>query len=282
MKINTQLYGGSSLFSKKETPLSADEILCDYSDTCSLYKDNKCLRCRSYASPICKFGTTITTKGYTSRAKKYYQFKTKYENDPTYNKLKYPTELAGVMNNHLFLNTTYVNVRKRMPDDCGPDINGYIVKTAGFGSPRIFIPLEDITNELLYAIFSYSPTAMFGGKIEKYNNKVVPEILQTMKKIVPDVYNEFISEYPQYDIAPNYIGKKAYIYSLKPNTTFKYEGYTWVFDGEYISTNNFELGSASPWWLQEKSYSDVKIKVTEKMTIEINDNSIVDENTKFE
>ena len=186
------------------------------------------------------------------------------------------------MNDHLFLATTYVIVRKKQPDDVEKSINGYIIKTSGFNVPSNFIPLKDVTNELLYNIFSYTPAAMLGGKIEAYHDEVVLDILQTMKRIVPDIYNKFILKYPQYDITPNYIGKNAYIYSLKPNTTFEYKGYTWVFDGEYVSTTDFKLDSDLPWWFQEKSYIDIKIKVTEKMTIKINDNSIVDENTKFE
>lgn len=44
---------------------------------------------------------------------------------------------------------------------------------------------------------------------------------------------------------------------------------------------NIDIRSGSPWWLQEGVHSDVKIKVNDKMTIEVNDNSIVDENTRF-
>lgn len=49
-----------------------------------------------------------------------------------------------------------------------------------------------------------------------------------------------------------------------------------------ITTQGFDLGMSNPWWITTKAKSDIKIKVDDKMTIEINDNSIVDENTKFE
>ena len=64
------------------------------------------------------------------------------ENDPVFNKLKYPSERAGIMNNYLFLNTNYVIVRKKQPYNFENDINGYIVKRAGFNSPQVFIPFE--------------------------------------------------------------------------------------------------------------------------------------------
>ena len=124
------------------------------------------------------------------------------------------------MNNYLFLNTNYVIVRKKQPDDFENDINGYIVKRAGFNSPQVFIPLEDITNELLYTIFSFSPKDMFGYEIERYKDEVVPEILQTIRIIIPDIYNKFILKYPQYDIVPNYIGKKSLYIFFKTKYIF--------------------------------------------------------------
>lgn len=43
-----------------------------------------------------------------------------------------------------------------------------------------------------------------------------------------------------------------------------------------------DLGLSSPWWQHNNdSENIVKIKVNDKMTITITDNSIVDENTKF-
>ena len=80
-KINVELYGGKSIFSRKETPLEADEIYCDRANQCTFYAENTCLRCRSPFAPSCKFGETKCTNGYTSRARKYYSFKSKYEND---------------------------------------------------------------------------------------------------------------------------------------------------------------------------------------------------------
>ena len=76
-KINVNLYGGKSLFGGKESPLEADEIYCDRADKCSFYADDKCLRCRSFLAPVCKFGKNSVIKGYTSRATKYYDFKEK-------------------------------------------------------------------------------------------------------------------------------------------------------------------------------------------------------------
>lgn len=284
MKINVDLYGGKGILGGRETPLEADEIYCDMYEQCTFYKEGKCLRCRSFLSPTCKFGRNNIIKGYTSRAMKYYDFKNKYQRDEVYNKLSYPKKFVAVIGDNLYMNLKYTLVRKRRETDekWRRDVDGYIISEVGFGSGDVFIPLNELTDALLYAIFSYTPHAIMGGVIEDYQKKVVPEVLQDLKKAAPDIYNDFVVKHPEYDIAPNYIGKKAYVNSLKPNTKFKYKGCEWLYDGEYVSTENFDIGIYSPWWSDGVKHSDVRMKVTDKMLFEINDNLIVDDDTKFE
>lgn len=284
-KINVSLYGGKSIFGGKEDPLEADEIYCDRADKCSFYASGKCLRCRSFLAPSCKFGKVVTTKGYTSRAAKYYDFKKKYAKDPLYCKLEYPISTVAVMGETLYIRTGYVEVRRKTDnerDRWRKAINGYVVTDPGFGNCYVFIPITDVTNELLFEIFSFRPHAIMGGVIEDWENKKVPEILQDMKSVAPEIYDKFIDEYPQFKYEPNYIGKKAFICSLKQGASFTTKnGAEWLYDGEYIETEKMDLGLSSPWWLQGVEYGKVRIKVTPEMTVEINDNSIVDENTKF-
>lgn len=283
-KINVSLYGGKGILGGKETPLEADEIFCDMSGKCSFFQMGKCLRCRSFMSPSCKFGKTITTKGYTSRAAKYYSFKEKYKGDANYNKLSYPSELASVMGDYLYIFTQYVNVHERTERDekWKQDINGYIVDNCGFGSNYVFIPLDKVTNELLLSIFSYRPTALMGGVITDWGKKRVPQILQDMKKCAPTIYENFVSKHPEYKYEPDYIGKRAFIDSLKPGATFKFKNVFWDFDGEYIeSAEEIDIGLGSPWWTEGGTKTKVKIKVNPKMTFEVNDNGIIDENVRF-
>lgn len=284
MKINVDLYGGKGLFGCKESPLEADIISCDRVDRCTFYKDGTCLRCRSFLAPTCKFGSVQTVKGYTSRARKYYDFKNKYTSDEAYNKLKYPTTLIAVMGDTLYMNLKYTLVRKETDnnkDSWGTRYNGYIISEVGFCTGDLFIPMSEVTTDLLNAIFSYSPRAMMGGIITDYKNKVVPDIIQSMRKVAPDLYYELITDYSKYNVAPNYIGKEAYINSFKVGTKFKHKSKEWLYDGEYVATNDFNLGVSSPWWTQDGKYSSVKIKVNDKMTIEVEDNSIIDDEVKF-
>lgn len=285
-KINVNLYGGKGLLGGKETPLEAEEIFCERPNECTFYKEGKCLRCRSFMAPWnCPFGKVNTIKGYTSRAAKYYNFKKKYTDDPVYSNLKYPSDYVAVMGDTLYIYTQYVDVRKRNEKDekWRKDINGYIIDNCGFGCNYVFMPLKDATNGLLYEIFSYRPTALMGGAIADWPKKRVPEILLGLKKYAPEIYSRFIGEYPEFVYEPDYVGKRAYVDSLKPGTVFTIKGVKWVFDGEYVfSLQEIDIGSGSPWWLQDGTKTSVKIKANPKMTFEVTDNSIIDDDVRFE
>jgi hypothetical protein len=278
-KINVNLYGGKSLFGGKESPLEADEIYCDCADKCSFYADGKCLRCRSFLAPKCKFGSNSITKGYTSRAAKYYDFKHKYEVDEHYNKLKYPSELAAVIDDCLYLNLKFALVRKRTEKDdkWRYDINGYLISEVGFCSGDVFIPLSDATNELLFAIFSYQPCAMMGGVIKDYQQKVVPDVLMSLKKCAPKIYGNFISKYSQYDFEPNYIGKYAYIKTMVDGSILTdCHGNKFTLKGGQLIGKGIKRG-----FTPFDGVMDCIVNVAESKTYEVNDNLQCDENTRF-
>ena len=288
-KISVNLYGGKSLFGGRETPLEADTIFCEMTDECSYYKSGKCLRHRAFMAPeTCKYGFVSKARGYTSRASKYYGWKKERTDDPEYGKLAYPNTPVAVIGDWLYLWTKYVDVQEHKERDYyyirRKTVCGYDISDPGFGQCYVFIPLAQATNELLYAIFSFQPKAMTGGVIKDYQEKHVPEMLQELRAVAPDIYERFVGEYPEYRKEPNYIGKTAYVDSLKPGTVFwiKDKG-EWVYDGEYVtSCGKFHVGISSPWWDVGGGDADgVKIKVNPKMTFKVTDNSVVDENTRF-
>lgn len=278
-KINVDLYGGKSLFGGKESPLEADEIFCDRADKCSFYADGKCLRCRSFLAPKCKFGSNSVTRGYTSRAAKYYDFKQKYQKDELYNKLHYPSELAAVIDDVLYMNLKFTLVRKRAEKDDAwrKDINGYLISEVGFCSGDVFIPISDATNELLYAIFSYKPCAMMGGVIQKYQSKVVPDVLMSLKKCAPKIYTNFILEYPQYDLKPDYVGKYAYIKTMVDGSVLTdCHGNNFTLkDGKLIG-EKIKLG-----FTPFNGVMDCVVEVADSKTYKVDTNSQCDENTRF-
>jgi len=279
VKINVNLYGGKSIFGGKETPLEADTIYCDRFDKCSFYADGKCLNCRSPFSPVCKFGKKTTTRGYTSRAAKYYDFKNQYKQDDCYNKLCYPSDLAAKIGDCLFLNLVYVRVDKRTEEDekWKRDINGYIIENAGFRNGGDFIPISDITNELLYATFNYRPRAIMGGEIKDYQSKVVPDVLVSLKKCAPEIYKNFVAEHPKYDMEPNYVGKYAYIKTMvNGSTLIDCHGNKFILKDGKLVGRNIERG-----FVPFHGVMDCIVDVSETQTYKIDDNSQCNENTRF-
>lgn len=278
-KINAALYGGQSLFGGRESPLEADEIYCDRSDKCSFCADGKCLKCRSFSSPRCKFGKCITTTGYTSRAAKYCNFKGKYEKDEHYSKLHYPSDLAAMIDDYLYLNLRYTLVRKRTEKDdkWKKDINGYLISEAGFCGGDLWLPILDATNEMLYAIFSYRPCTITGGVIKDYQAKVVPDVLMALKKCAPKIYNDFILAYPQFDLAPNYVGKYAYINTMANGSVLTdCHGNQFTLENKKLIGKGIKRG-----FTPFDGTMDCVVDVGETKVYKVDNNAQCSENTKF-
>lgn len=280
-KINVNLYGGKGLFGGKETALEADIIYCDKYNECTFYKENKCLRCRSFLAPTCKFGKNSVIKGYTSRAKKYGIFKSQYTNDETYNKLHYPSNSVAVIGDMLYMCLTHTSVRERRETDekRKEAVEGYIIQDAGFGIGTAFIPVSSVTPTLLYAIFSHKPRTIMGGEITAYKEEVVPDIVQDLKKVVPDIYNNFVSEHPEYDVVPNYVGKYAYIKTMVDGSELvDCHGDKYILKDGKLHCENMTHGIIP--FHGESAKIEVTIK--DDSTYKITSNEQCDENTKFE
>lgn len=276
--IDVYLTGGKSIFGGKESPLEAHEVYCDNCDKCSLYKNKRCLNHHTpLASPHCKLGTVIDIKGYTSRAKKYDIFKSKYTSDDKYNCLTYPnTNNLAIIGDTVFIYLTFAKVA------LDKDSGNYYTTRSNYINESSYVSIDKFNIDLIYDIVTFKPRDWLGEVIPKYKDKIIPDFLLSLSKLMPATYNEFITNYPEWNLAPNYIGKVAYINSLKSGTKFIEHNTEWLYDGEYVIAENMDLGLSSPWWQHNNdSVNIVKIKVNDKMTITINDNSIVDENTKF-
>lgn len=280
-KINVMLYGG---FDKK-TKNRAEIVMCDKCDNCSLYKKNQCLNVTAPFSNSCRFGEVNRVQGYTQRAMKRYEFDNKYKTDECYGKLKHPTDWRVAMLDDLIaFNLTYVICDKKKWNDWvgeWEELEDYTVRECGLFSTGTYsyIPLEELTSDLLNKILSYIPRAIFDySEIKDYQAKIVPNILFELSKLLPEVYSKLITDYPKYkEISPNFIGKKALIKSLADGIILKDSKGTFVKDGDYLISECWESG-----FLPFKSrQAEVKIKITDDMYYEITDNSQVDDNTEF-
>lgn len=272
-KIDVSLYGGKSIFGGKETKLEAVTLYCDKCETCSLYKEGKCLNIRSLGGAWCKFGQAKKEEGYTSRAQKYYSWKKKFTEDPAYGKLKYPRETyIAKIDDLIFVNTGYLHKDK--------ETGKFRVETMLFGGGYEFITEEEFTNDLLYLICKSCPRTIMGNdRIENYHKKVIPNFLYQFKKLMPERYENFINEYSQYkDILPNWVGKYAYIKSLRDGIEIKdYNGNVLVKKGTKLICENYH-NAFLPF---DSKTAYIEAEISNTAVYEIKSNDEVDENTLF-
>ncbi len=270
-KINIDLYGGKSIFvGGRETALNADITYCDKYKECSFYKKGKCF-CAGRIGPNCKYGTKENIKGYTSRAIKYNEFRRKYKEDECYAKLDEPENKIGKIGDTFVINMRYLHEK---------DGGGYEITTNIFSHPLIYIQEKDFTNALISIICNGKPRTIFENEIIKdYAEKDVPRFLYELKTEFNEIYERFVNEYAEYKNKKiNFIGRKAYIYSLRDGIEIEDKA-TFVKQGEYLkSITNYSSGFL-PFNAKE---TELIIKINPKMTARITDNSQVDENTIFE
>lgn len=267
--ICTGFSTGETLFSKKLSPSQGREIYCTACDSCELFKCGKCL-CREhklFGWTECKFGEMKCFKGPTKRAKSYHKFKTQFTDNPLYQKLNEPGDRKLFrVNGYIGFCLSYVGWDESMQCLTNPSFGD-----TGF----IFVPEKNFTNTLIYQICTFRPQAMLGGEIKDYQRKKVPDFLYRLKTYLPDVYERFITEYPDFTLKEvNHVGKKAYIKTLRKGCVIN--GFT--FDGEYLFNSNYYIN----FFFIDNAKTEVRVKVTDDMLVRITDNSQVDENTRFE
>lgn len=285
-KIHVGLYGGKPVFGRgRETPLGARIIFCDRAEQCGFYSNSKCLKVRSFLGSGCKYGKINTITGYTSRANKYHEFKRRYETDEVYGKLKYPNGQAEceIIGDEVCICLSYCEIKKQD--------NGIWTLDVPFGSSKAtFVPQCEVTVEFLQRIFSFVPRSIFGYKpIPDYANKVLPDFCISLRRTLPDIYARFVTEYPQYDIAPNYIGKKALLHSLnKGDVEYRFShssGTTyekWYWDGEYLTLTDGKLSYFAINITKEYDIDVFRIKPSSGTVVTISRNDQVNEGTVFE
>lgn len=273
--INVALYGGKSIFGGKEEPLIAEIIYCDKYKKCSYYRNNTCL---NVGFKQCDFGYIEKVKGYTSRAKKYHEFKSRWMKHEKYNKLKLANKKLGIIDDVVVIPYSYFTINEKEDGDIEIFTNPFIHKLN-------FIKLEKLTTKLIKRICDYKPTSLFGKEIKDYKRKCVPLFLSHLKEILPDKYSEFISNYPKYADRINYVGRIAYLKTINPSYVC-YRSETnpelnekWYWDGEYL---HFIEGHVSKVFVTDNyEVIEFKLKPSDKSTIVITDNEQVNENTIF-
>jgi hypothetical protein len=277
--VNVNLYGGKSIFGGKETPLEASIVYCDRYETCSYFKNNQCLDVRAPFSSGCKYGKVRNITGYTSRAKKYYDFEREWKNHEKYSKLKYPPGKLGVIGDEVILPYPHIYIKENEYGSL--TIEGPLL----FSNKIAFIDINKFTAGFINKLCTFRPQAMMGGEITSYQRETVPLFLAHLKEVMPDKYAEVKSKYPGLVKGINYVGRRALLNTIKPSHVFyksrQYPQFNedWYWDGELLRYSNGYVHDFNV----TKDYEaiEIKIKPSEKSVITISNNEQVTDGTVF-
>lgn len=276
--ININLYGGKGIFGGKEDPLVAHIIHCDKYKQCSYFKENQCLRVKSFLSLVCKYGYSENIRGYTSRAKKYHEFKNKYKTHEKYSQLKYPPQKLGLIGDEIVFPYPHIRIIQSENGDIK-------LSDPDFGSSLAFIKKENFTVELIKRICGFRPHAMMGGVITNYQKKIVPLFLSHLKEVWFDKYEELCEENSELIKEVSYVGRKALLKTINPSDVYyKSSSYPqfnakWYWDGESL---NYSSGYVSSFnIIKDYEVATIKIIPSDKSVVTITDDKQVSDNTKF-
>ena len=112
--------------------------------------------------------------------------------------------------------------------------------------------------------------------IRAYYEEYIPKFLDDLKRNYKDIWDRFISVYPEYDKEINYVGRRAYINSLRDGLKIHGSSSEWQIKDDYIICENWR--DLYPF---NARYGEVKIKITDDLVCEITNNEQVDKNTRF-
>lgn len=247
-------------------------ISCNATDKCELYKNKKCIMKRGFwggANVYCPHGRFIITEGYTNRARSFYSWEAKRcrEYDGYIDVLTICDEKLAVVGDYVYL--PY------------PHLKNYVNKIDGIISDH-FLPISEFGAEKINEIYNFKPLALLGGEITSFQEKYIPQFLQHLNEVLPNLYHEFLETYPEYksDIeakVKNYIGRTATVSTLK-NGSVIYDHHS---NGWVIDNNQLVCDKSSTWLPFGKTPTKVVIDITEDMVYKVSDNKMVCEATVF-
>lgn len=200
---------------------------CMNCENCEAYKRNKCAL--KTMKGYCPYGTIQRFFGPTKRAKSSYTFireaKEKYSEQEGVKSLSSLNEVLEV-GDYIYIPLSFLdNYVNPIEKDLGID--------------RGFITKEKFTVEVIKKLYEYKPRALFGGIIESYKDKEIPQFISDLKNNMPTIFSQATKEIDglkSYAEEISFIGRRAFIKTLAPGkirvSIGNKELYDW--DGEKI------------------------------------------------
>jgi len=253
----------------KEVKARCEFTYCNNSDNCEMYKNGKCVNQRyMLCSILCPHAKRNIEEGFTKRASKFYS----WQDDKKKQYAEFLDKIT-IENSKLSLCGDYVFLPY-------PHYKNY-VNPLDFIVNEHFCKLEDFTVDNIKTLLTFRPRALMGGEITDYQKIHAPKFIQHLKEEMPEKYRELKEIFPELmkiykDIETNYVGRKAYIKTLKIGAEIFNKG-KFIWNGEKLISENFN----SAFIPFDIKIGRLELIPEDNSTVEITDNAQVDKNTKF-
>lgn len=131
---------------------------------------------------------------------------------------------------------------------------------------------------MIRKLVTYHPHSIMGGEITKFQEEEIPKFIRHLKISFPSLFEKYIEAYPEdaehfNSIAKDYVGRKAYLYSLKEGTCFyDFQKNKWIKENGFIVCENYDFYSGIT---VGKKPRKVMHSITNDMIVEVEDNDFV-------
>lgn len=267
----------NSLFKQKASEKArCDIIRCSQKD-CPLRTNKQCILKTVIGQANCPYGKFTVEYGFTRKARKYYDWikerKEKYANIPC---LKFPTKKLAFIGDYVYLPYAHITMCKEIP---------FLTHANIMSSGTPLIKKEHWNIQTVLTLLNFKPQAFFGDTITTYQTEEIPLFISHLREEDKDMWKQLIKEKPELNTKQDFIGRRALLKTVNypitwtPDTNPKYP-VEWTWDGEFLTTNSKHVYNSS-WGHVDLESFELKAKPQDNATIEIQDNSWVNKNTKF-
>ena len=250
-------------------------ITCEF-ESCPLRDGGYCA-CRSgLFCGTCPYGKYRVETGPTKRAASFYSWvsdrKSQYKCVPH---LKAPPKKMAFVGEYVYLPYPHM-------DSC--ESVDFVKRSSLFAEGTPFIHRDDWSIETVESLVSHVPRSLMGGEITSYRLESVPKFIGHLGECDAEMYQEFVSRNPSYNMPRNYVGRTAYLKTLTPNIQIppKDNRYpvSWTWDGEKLRTTD-RHGFNDTRGGRFDGRITIEIEPTDGATVVVSDNNWVTEATRF-
>lgn len=268
--INVGLYGAGT----RDSRLRAEYIYCDMAEQCSAYREGKCFCVTTLFGARCGVGVVTSIDGGTKRAKAFTKVSAEARQNPRYGELSYPSNTyVTKIGNTAFLTIPYTWLEITPGGDL-------IVGDPHLSTNKLTVGADRLTPKNIMAICKARPRAIIGGEIRDYQEKIVPHFLRQFKALFPKRFQRFVEEYPDYEVPVcSWLGRRAKLATcnrsaeyIEPVSKSKYR-----FEGDWLVCDDNKSAFA-PFGA---TGGEIRVKINDKMVVEITDDDQVTEDTVF-